>query len=137
MRTLAIGVSINLLLLWMGCFAYSGEPEFIGRRIEWFEKTDPQRFFDKERKRGLIYFISFYDSKLGAEGPVPGISKNDPQFDISRTWFVPTYPNYLNKNDLALDTQYREAVKRFAEKYNPLVLEYLKTTKTTPAPMQE
>ncbi len=80
MRALWIGVVIALRAFSAGCSIYPGTPAFISRRIEWFEKTDPHALFEKERKRGVVYFISFYDSKLRENGPVPGISRNDPSF---------------------------------------------------------
>jgi len=132
-KTLSVGIVIGLLALSTGCSTYPGDPAFIGRRIEWFERTDPHVFFEKERKRGVVYFISFYDSQLKGNGSVPGISRNDPYFDLYRTWLVPSNPDYLDKHDPTLDAQYKFAVERFAETYNPIVLKYLRETGTKPA----
>lgn len=100
------------------------DPAIIGRSAKWYKETNPQRFFEQERQRGLIYVIGIYDPKLGAEkSPVPGISRQDAHHLFYRTWFVPAH-FYA---DPELNKRFLNAARNFAERYNPIVVQYLKS----------
>ena len=106
-----------------GCVLPGSDPALAGRSTYWYRHTDPAAFFDRERAHGRVYFLGVYDPARGADSPAPGIARRDPAFRVARTWFVAEAPFV---NDDQRNAAYDAAVRRFAERYNPLVLAYLR-----------
>jgi hypothetical protein len=127
-RLFRFAACILLILGLVGVNGCSKDPAIVGRSTAWFRTIDPNVFFRSERNRGLIYFIGIYDPSAGANSPVPGVSRQDPYFLPYNTWFVPA--NSIA--DPKLNQEFLEAAKEFAERYNPLVLRYLKENGAKP-----
>ena len=119
-RFALLAVSMGLLTL-VGCVLPKDDPALAGRSAYWYRHTDPAAFFAHERSRGRVYFLGVFDPARGQDSPAPGIARRDPAFRVARTWFVPTGQFVNPDRSAAYDT----AVRRFAERYNPLVLAYL------------
>ena len=119
-RFVLLCVGLGLLFL-AGCVV-PNDPAVADRSERWYRRTDPVKFFAHEAARGRVYFVGVFDPALGHDSPVPGISSRDPAFRVSRTWFVATDPTLSRKQNERFD----RAVRVFAERYNPLVLAYLK-----------
>ena len=121
MRPFALLCACAGLSVLTGCVLPKSDPALAGRSAYWYRHTDPAVFFAHEQAQGRIYFLGVFDPARGQDSPAPGISSRDPAFRVARTWFVPT-GQFLNPERAAA---YDAAVRRFAERYNPLVLSYL------------
>ena len=122
MKLLLLISLATLLLSLGGCTGMGRDPAIVGRRTTWFERTDPERFFAQERRRGLIYFIGIYDPQLKAKSPAPGVPPGQAQLANIPIWFVPSG----SIADPAENRRFLEAARQFALRYNPLVVAYLR-----------
>ena len=122
MRRFALLCACAGLLLAGGCAILpKSDPTLANRSAYWYRHTDPAKFFAHESSRGRVYFLGVFDPEAGGDSPAPGISRGDPAFRVARTGFVPKGP-FVNPRRAQ---EYVAAVRRFAERYNPLVLAYL------------
>ncbi len=121
MRRFALLCACVGLSLTAGCVLPKDDPTLANRSAYWYRHTNPVTFFAHERSHGRVYFLGVFDPEAGEDSPAPGISRRDPAFRVARTWFVPQGPFLDPKRAGAYDA----AVRRFAERYNPLVLAYL------------
>ena len=119
MRHLALLCSCVGLLFLTGCVLPKSDPALAGRSAYWYRHTDPAAFFAREQAHGRVYFLGVFDPARGQDSPAPGIARRDPAFRVARTWFVAESPFV---NDDRRNAAYNAAVRRFAERYNPLVL---------------
>ncbi len=122
MKSLALLCACAVLLLLGGCGVLpKDDPAVIARSERWFRRTDPAAFFVNEQRHGRVYFIGFYESSEEADSPAPGVSRNDPAYRVSLTWFVLPDNSSPRRHE-----RFEASAREFARRYNPLVLAYLR-----------
>ena len=119
-----------------GCTS-PGVPKIIGRSTAWYETTDPDRFYSRERKRGARYFIGIRDPALDnlpgkplgysyLLGRFPGASNNLLNRGLTSWVSAPVHAKPAERK------RFLDAVERFALRYNPHVTLELQASHITP-----
>ncbi len=77
----------------------------------------------RQRGDGTVACTSsaFTSPAEGADSPAPGVSRNDPAYRVSRTWFVLPDNSSPRRHE-----RFEASAREFARRYNPLVLAYLR-----------